>query len=161
MSREEWEHIYQEAWRTFYTPEHMKTVMRRSVATNSNPGNMLLLLSWYWGCIALEKVHPLQGGYWRRKYRKERRPGLPLESPWVFYPRYVADLISKHAQLAKQLWDLGRFRQRLKHDPNARDYMDLALTPVAEDDLDSYEMFSNSESAKSAASKARPLVKIQ
>jgi hypothetical protein len=79
----------------------------------------------------------------------------------VFYPRYVADLISKHVQLARQIWDLGRFRQRLKHDPHARDYMDLALTPVAEDDFDSYEMFSNSESAKSAASKARPLVKIQ
>jgi radical SAM superfamily enzyme YgiQ (UPF0313 family) len=162
MSREQWEAIYQEAWRTFYTPEHMKTVMRRSVATNSNPGNMLLLLSWYWGCIALEKVHPLQGGYWRRKYRKERRPGLPIESPLVFYPRYAADLISKHLQLARQLWDLGRFRQRLKRDPNARDYTDLALTPVVEDDFDSYEMFSNSESAKSAASKARPaLVKIR
>ena len=89
MSRAEWEQVYEDAWKTYYTPEHMKTVMRRAVATNSNPGNMLFLLSWYWGCIALERVHPLQGGYLRRKYRRERRPSLPLESPLVFYPRYA------------------------------------------------------------------------
>src|SRR5258708_23310217 len=33
MSQAEWQEIYQEAWRVFYTPEHMKTVMRRSQAT--------------------------------------------------------------------------------------------------------------------------------
>ncbi len=155
MSQEEWEKVYQDAWTTFYTPEHMKTVMRRATATGSNPGNMLLLLSWYWGCIALEKVHPLQGGYLRRKYRKERRPGLPVESPLVFYPRYAAELIAKHASLLRQIWRLGWFRQKLKRDPDARDYTDLALTPVMDDEFDSYEMFSNTESAKSLVSKTR------
>ena len=120
MSREQWEQVYQDAWTTFYTPEHMKTVMRRAVATNSNPGNMLLLLSWYWGCIALEKVHPLQGGYLRRKYRKQRRPTLPVESRLVFYPQYVAELIAKHASLLRQIWRLGTFRQRLKRDPRRK-----------------------------------------
>ncbi len=155
MSREKWQGIYEEAWRTFYTPEHMKTVMRRATATDSNPGNMLLLLSWYWGCIELEKIHPLQGGYFRRKYRKERRPTLPIESPFVFYPRYVANLIWKHVRLAGRIIDLALFRQHLKRDPKARDYMDIALTPVADDDADSYEMLSQSKSAN------RELVKIQ
>ncbi len=155
MSQAEWEKVYQDAWKTFYTPEHMKTVMRRATATGSNPGNMLLLLSWYWGCIALEKVHPLQGGYLRRKYRKERRPGLPVESPFVFYPSYAADLIAKHASLLRQIWRLGWFRQSLKQDPGARDYTDLALTPVAEDEFDHYEMFSSTESAKSMVTKIR------
>jgi hypothetical protein len=155
MSREKWQGIYEEAWRTFYTPEHMKTVMRRATATDSNPGNMLLLLSWYWGCIELEKIHPLQGGYFRRKYRKERRPTLPIESPFVFYPRYVGNLIWKHMRLAGRIIDLALFRQRLKRDPKARDYMDVALTPVADDDAESYEMLSQSKSAN------RELVKIQ
>ncbi|MBZ5600827.1 MAG: radical SAM protein [Acidobacteriia bacterium] len=161
MSREEWERIYIEAWKTFYTTDHMQTVMRRATATDSNPGNMLLLLSWYWGCIELEKIHPLQGGYLRRKYRKERRPTLPLESPAVFYPRYVFDLIAKHLRLARQIWTLGMFRRKLKSDPGARSYTDLALTPVAADDLESYEMFANSEAARSEAAKMQAsLVKI-
>ncbi len=155
MSREQWEQVYANAWKTYYTPEHMKTVMRRAVATNSNPGNMLFLLSWYWGCIALEKVHPLQGGYLRRKYRKERRPMLPIESPLVFYPRYVADLAWKHVRLMAQIMRLGRHRQQLKRDPKARDYTDLALTPVLADEFDSYEMFSTTDAAKSEVSKLR------
>ena len=155
MSREQWEKVYEDAWKTYYTPEHMKTVMRRATATNSNPGNMLFLLSWYWGCIALERVHPLQGGYLRRKYRKERRPTLPLESPFVFYPRYVVDLVWKHMRLLRQIVRLGRHRQQLKRDPRAREYADLALTPVLADEFDSYEMFSTSEAAKSEVSKLR------
>jgi hypothetical protein len=51
-----------EAYADYYSPEQMRTAMRRAVATASNTGNMLLLLSWCWGCIMLEKVHPLQGG---------------------------------------------------------------------------------------------------
>jgi len=155
MSPEQWEKIYQDAWKAYYTPEHMKTVMRRATATNSNPGNMLFLLSWYWGCIALEKVHPLQGGYLRRKYRNERRPTLPLESPLVFYSRYVADLVWKHMRLARQILRLGSCRRQLKRDPKAREYTDLALTPVLADEFDAYEMFSTSESAKSEVSKLR------
>jgi radical SAM superfamily enzyme YgiQ (UPF0313 family) len=155
MSREQWEEVYQEAWKTYYTPEHMKTVMRRATATNSNPGNMLFLLSWYWGCIALERVHPLQGGYLRRKYRRERRPTLPLESPFAFYPRYALDLIWKHIRLARQIVRLGSCRQQLKRDPKARDYTDLALTPVLADEFDSYEMFLTSEAAKSEVTKLR------
>ena len=155
MSREQWEKIYLDAWKTFYTVEHMKTVMRRSVATRSNPGNMLLLLTWYWGCIELERVHPLQGGYLRRKYRKERRPTLPVESPFVFYPRYLGGLVWNHVRLAGRIIDFAFFRRRLKHDPNAASYNDLALTPPAEDEFDSYEMFATSESAKAAAAKMR------
>jgi len=155
MSREQWEEVYQEAWKTYYTPQHMKTVMRRATATNSNPGNMLFLLSWYWGCIALERVHPLQGGYLRRKYRRERRPTLPRESPFVFYPRYVIELVWKHMRLARQIVRLGSYRQQLKRDPKACEYTDLALTPVVADEFDSYEMFSTNEAAKSEVSKLR------
>ena len=155
MSTEQWEKVYQDAWLTYYTPEHIETVMRRAVATGSNAGNMLFLMTWYYGCIALEKLHPLQGGYLRRKYRKERRPTMPVESPLVFYPRYVGNLIDKHLKLAKLIWRYGRFRQRLKRDPEARNYMDLALTPVVDDEFESYEMFNASESAKSAATKGR------
>ena len=142
MSRKQWERVYKEAWKVYYSTAHMETVMRRAVATGSNAGNMLLLLTWYWGCIELENIHPLQGGYLRRKYRKERRPTLPIESPLVFYPRYVTDLVWKHMRLAKQIWRFGRFRQKLKRDPNARDYTDLALTPVRDDEFETYEMFS-------------------
>ena len=74
MSKDEFEQVYQDSWRVYYSPEHMKTVMRRAAATGISAGKILFLLVWYYGCAELEKIHPLQGGYLRRKYRRDRRP---------------------------------------------------------------------------------------
>ncbi len=155
MSKEEWERIYQDAWSAYYSPAHMETVMRRAAATGISAGKVLFLLVWYYGCAELEKVHPLQGGYFRRKYRKDRRPGLRRESPLVFYPRYFADIVYKHVKLGQAIWRFGRFRNRLRGDPEAEKYTDLALTPVAAEEFDSLELFTVSAAAKSAATKVR------
>ena len=162
MSPAQWEQVYRDAWDAYYSPEHLETVMRRAAATGISAGKVLFLLLWYYGCFALERVHPLQGGYLRRKYRKDRRPGLPIESPFVFYSRYLIDLVYKHVKLARAVWRYGRFRNRLRRDPDARNYTDLALTPVIEDEFDSLEMFTVTAAAKSAASKMRKdvLVKV-
>ncbi|HYM76151.1 MAG TPA: radical SAM protein [Candidatus Dormibacteraeota bacterium] len=132
MTPEQWQKLYHDAWMAYYSPQHLETVMRRAVATDCNAGNMTFLLLWYYSCVRLEKIDPLEGGYLRRKYRKERRPTLPVESPFVFYPRYLADLVKKHVTLAGLIWRYGKLRRQLKRDPEARHYMDLALTPVAD-----------------------------
>ncbi len=141
MSQGEWEKLYWDAWRHYYSPGHMETVMRRANVTGSNAGKVLFLLLWFHSCITLEGVHPLEGGYLRCKYRKQRRPTFPVESAMVFYPRYVADLVAKQVKLLRLIVRFGRFRLGLKKDPAARLYSDLALTPV-EDEQNSLEMFS-------------------
>src|SRR5580704_2602196 len=140
MSVAEWKQAYDEAWDIFYQPDHIRTVMRRAAATGINAGNMMFLLLWYWACEKLEKVHPLQGGYLRRKYRKDRRPTLPLENPLVFYPKYAYELVYKHVRLAGQIIKFGRFRYQLKADPEAKNYRDVALTPVQEEDVSTLEL---------------------
>ena len=64
--------------------------MKLAAASGLSPGKMVFLLIWFHGCMTLEGIHPLEGGYLRRKYRRDRRPGLPIESPLIFYPRYLA-----------------------------------------------------------------------
>ena len=155
MSKAEWEGVYRAAWETYYTPEHMETVMRRAAATGISPGKMMFLLMWFWGCVTLEKIHPLEGGYLRRKVRTDRRPGFPVESPVVFYPRYVADLAGKHVRLARMVVRMAKVRRAIKRDPEARRYMDTALTPVTEGELDELEMFQTSEGARAASDKAK------
>ncbi len=155
MSKEEWERAYHDAWRAYYTPEHMATIMRRAVATRISPGKMMFLLIWFWGCVVLENVHPLQGGFFRRKVRTDRRPTMPRENPLVFYPRYGLDLIVKHVRLAGIVWQLGAVRRALKRDPAARQYMDQALTPVQADDMDVLEMFTQTDAARAATVKVR------
>ena len=140
MTVEQWKQAYDEAWDIFYAPEHIRTVMRRAAATGINAGNMMFLLLWYWTCEKLEKVHPLQGGYLRRKYRKDRRPTMPLESPLIFYPKYVYELVYKHLVLAAQIVKFGRFRYQLKRDPESKNFRDVALTPVLEEDVSTLDL---------------------
>jgi hypothetical protein len=155
MSRAEWEGVYRAAWETYYTPEHMETVMRRAAATGISPGKMMFLLMWFWGCVTLEKIHPLEGGYLRRKVRTDRRPGMAVESPLTFYPRYAGDLVMKHVRLGRMVLRMAKVRRAIKRDPEARRYMDTALTPVTEGELDELEMFQTSEGAKAASDKAK------
>lgn len=155
MSKAEWEQTYQLAWARYYTPQHMETILRRAMATRISPGKMMLLLVWFWGAVCLEKVHPLQAGYLRRRVRADRRPGMPLENPLLFYPREVWSVVSKHARLAGLVLRLSLLRRRLKRDPNARSYTDEALTPVRDDDMDVLEMFSVTEAARTATAKVK------
>ena len=154
MSKAEWEHAYRLAWQTYYTPEHMETVMRRAGAVGISPGKMLFLLLWFSGCVTIEKIHPLEGGYFRRKVRRDRRPGLPIENPVLFYPRYGAEIVAKHVAVFRLWWRMSKVRRSIKADPDRAAYRDLALTPVADDELDTLEMFQVSEAARASASKA-------
>jgi radical SAM superfamily enzyme YgiQ (UPF0313 family) len=155
MSKEQWRQAYRDAWAAFYSREHFETVMRRAEATASGPGKVLTQLIWSYCAVVLENVHPYQGGYLRRKYRKDRRPFLPVESAFVFYPRYAAEVLYKHFKLAQAIWRYRPFAVNLRRDPAARHYTDVALTPVADEEFDSFELFTARDAAKSAVIEMR------
>jgi hypothetical protein len=140
MSTPQWEKLYRDTWREFYTLEHMETVLRRAVATGISAGNMAVLLVWFHFCIVYEKIDPLQGGFLRRKYRKDRRPALPVESPLVFYPRYVGNLFYKLLKMSQLAWRFHWFKERLLRESGARNYTDVALTPDSDTDMEALEM---------------------
>jgi hypothetical protein len=129
--------------------------MRRAAATGVSVGRMMFLLLWFYGCVTIEKVHPLQGGYLRRKVRSDRRPDLPIQHPLVFYPKFALDLVAKHVVLLWLIWRSGAVRRAIKRDPLARAYRDQALTPVTAAELDDLELFTVTASARAAAEKIK------
>jgi hypothetical protein len=133
----------------------MEVVLRRAAASGIPLGRMMFLLLWFWGCVTIENIHPLQGGYLRRKVRTDRRPGFKIESRIVFYPKYAAEMLAKQARTLHLFWKMSRVKKAIERDPNARGYTDTALTPVREDDLDVLEMFHVTEAARAASEKAR------
>jgi hypothetical protein len=161
MSKAEWERAYRLAWTTYYSTEHMETVMRRAAATGIGTGKMMFLLLWFYGCVVIENIHPLEGGYLRRKVRRDRRPGFPIEHPLFFYPKYFTDLVIKHVRIAALIWRTSRMRKAIKKDPNRLNYMDQALTPVTQDELDSLEMFNVTTASRGAADKAKAKAKAK
>lgn len=153
MSYEEMIKAYTAMWDSFYSMEHMKRVMRRSYATGTSPSQTLTQLLWYYLSLKIEGTHPIDAGYFRRKYRKERRDGQAIENPVTFYPRRVMEIIWSQLRYVPYLWELFRYREKLKRDPNARKWRDLSLTP--EDESADTELAMYQETRGGAAEVAR------
>ena len=150
MSKAEWQAIYREAWSLYYTPEHMKTLLRRAAATGVPMGSLLKLLVSFATMVPLENVHPLQSGFLRLKHPSERRPDLPRESLWVFWPRFMWHTLRTHAISVHTVMRLLLWMRTIKRDPNARSYMDLALTPVHDDDDTTLDLLTKTTGARAA-----------
>jgi hypothetical protein len=153
MSREEWQEIYHRVWEAYYTPEHVERVMRRAAGCGMSAGNVMFYCIWFYGCKTLEGIHPLEGGYLRRMYRRDRRPGLPKERPVAFHLSYLRHLWRTHRGIIALLRRFNKVRKEIKADPNRRAYTDLALTPVEETDAESLALFSVTAAAKAALEK--------
>ena len=109
MSDAEWEEAYRAAWHSFYSLDHIRTILRRAAANpQGRPQTTLSTLLWFKLMTLFEGVHPLEGGAFRRKSRRDRRHGLPIESAFVFYPRYLGEIVGK----AWGYWSVYRQRQR-------------------------------------------------
>lgn len=148
MSKENWEETCLKAWKSFYTYEHAETIVKRAMATGTSPGKTMALITWFKGCIHIEKVHPLEGGLFRRKSRKDRRPTLPIESPFVFYPKYFAEIIWKHFCWVLLFIRLRLIYKKIRNDPKSREYMDLAIEPLNDNETETRELFQSEAAQK-------------
>jgi hypothetical protein len=142
MSDKDWEDAYRAAWDTFYTPDHIRTILRRTCANPiGRPGTTLSTILWFYLMILYEGVHPLEGGALRLKFRRDRRSGMPLENPVVFYGRYVGETVLK-------AWRYLRVYRRTKAlldealaAPDRWTYSDLAIAPPQADEFDALDLY--------------------
>jgi radical SAM superfamily enzyme YgiQ (UPF0313 family) len=160
MSREEWKQAHLLAWQNYYTMEHAETVLRRSIKTGVNASNNLFMFTWFKGCIFIEGVHPIEGGFFRLKSRRDRRPGWPIEPVWKFYPLLLAETVWKLYRWTSLYMKLRRIYLRVKRDAHRDEYMDAALAPVAEDEIETHELF-KTEAARAYVDQERRLEKLR
>ena len=155
MTQTEWEEIYRAAWDVYYTPEHLERIMRRAGATGINLSSLAGTLLHFSQFTAMENVHPLQGGIFRLKFRRDRRPTFEIEPMWAFYPKYLWDTAGKLVQAVRAARHLYGLAKTIKADPRKTAYMDQALSPAVEDDLDSLDLFNQSDAARHAVQHER------
>jgi hypothetical protein len=156
MSDAEWEEAYQAAWHTFYTPEHVRTVLRRTAASKLGRASATLsTMLWFYLTIHFEGVHPLEGGALRLKFRRDRRHGMKRENPFVFYPRYAAETLAK-------LWGYGRVYWRIKSifnevlaAPDRWTYTDLAISAPQKDEFEALALYHDTNGGEAAVARMR------
>ena len=156
MSDAEYEQTYRDAWRTYYTPEHIETVAKRHGSIpGRNPAEPAQFMTMFKIMFEAEGIHPLEGGVVRMKYRRDRRYGMPIEPIGVFHWKLAVETVRKLKIYGRLAWQGWRIGQRVRHDPRRHEYTDLALQPVMDDDMDKLSLFAETAGGGAAVNKRR------
>ena len=123
--------VYADAWTRYYTDAHVETIMRRAATTGLNQTKVIDAVTLFSGSARIEGVHPLQFGFVRRKIRIQRRYGMPIVNPLVFYPWRVVDFCKVALQWIRLMRRYRAMMKRVMADPAVRSYSDHALQPPA------------------------------
>jgi hypothetical protein len=167
MSDEEWDEAYEAAWRSYYSKEHMVTVMRRVFGCRNKKRLFTMnRLVWYmfYGC-GYFRHYRMEGGFFPLRARTDRRPSMGIENPLVFYPknllyagRWVASYLGLWLWFRYQLWKIERDEKRF-------DYRDVALTPPTPEDETTLGLFTATtggrESVEAEHRKAEILARVR
>lgn len=130
MTKQEWQDIYDRAWHLYYTDEHIETMLRRAEATRTGMSRLQSCIYLYYGSYKFHNLHPLQCGLFRKKNRRTRRPTMPRENPFLFYPRRLWEEARRGIAMLAYFWKLSRIRAKIKADPLRKEYTDESLEPV-------------------------------
>ncbi len=157
MTDAEWEESYKAAWQSFYSYDHIRTILRRAAQIpNGRPKPILSTIGWFKLMIDYEGVHPLEGGAFRLKYRRDRRHGLKLESPLVFYPRYGYEIVTKAWGYLQFFLRVRRIMKEVLEAPDRSTYSDLAIEPPRDDEFEQLSLY-HATSGGEAALKRKAL----
>jgi hypothetical protein len=127
MSDAELMKAYHDAWKSFYSKDHIKTLLLRR--KGSRRRLLFSALIWFCSNVFLVDAHPLIGGFIRRKGRTDRRPGFPREAVIPYYTKRIFETLSYGVRLAILSWGIWR-TTKFASRPENQDYVDKATRPV-------------------------------
>jgi radical SAM superfamily enzyme YgiQ (UPF0313 family) len=99
MSAEQLVAVYNDAWTRYYSLAHIETMIKRATTSGASPRRVAEAAFFFLAAAVHEGVHPLQGGLFRRKSRRQRRSGMPRESVLSFAVRRVRDVVTTYGPM--------------------------------------------------------------
>jgi Radical SAM superfamily len=156
MPDADWEEAYRIAWETYYTPEHVRTILRR-VAANplGRTKTTLTTILWFFLAYKYEGVHPLEAGIFRLKFRRDRRFGLKRENPLVFYPRYVGETLVKAWRALSFYRRTKAMLAEIEASPDRFTYTDLAIAPPKDNEFEALDLYHATAGGEQALARKR------
>ena len=101
MTRAELMQAYRNAWSQFYSIEHMVRVLKMWRHDWSTYWNRLFFFAAYLYASKIERLHPMNCGFWTVRHRDDRRSGLPREG---FIPFWW----NRFRAISERLWGIGK-----------------------------------------------------
>jgi hypothetical protein len=89
MSSDELMEAYYNAWEQFYSTDHMVEVLKIWRRDHHYYKERLSFFAWYLYASRIERLHPMNCGFWTVRRRSDRRAGFPREA---FIPFWLGRL---------------------------------------------------------------------
>lgn len=129
MDDTEWEEAYRLCYESFYSFNHMETILRRMFALKSNKKMRTVhRLVGYREFPRLYNTNLAEAGLILLKRRKDRRPTMSLESPLIFYPKYFFQTLYRQVAMSITHLRVTRIMKKILNDPKRFDYSDDAIS---------------------------------
>ncbi len=106
MTKDELMQAYYRAWDQFYSTDHMVSILRGWRHDWHDYWNRLFFFAAYLYASRIERLHPMNCGFWTVRRRDDRRSGMPQEAFIPFWLRRVRTLTLRLAGLVKLFFQL-------------------------------------------------------
>ncbi|HTY37766.1 MAG TPA: radical SAM protein [Bacteroidota bacterium] len=101
MSCDELMGAYHNAWEEFYSTDHMVNVLKLWRHDHHYYRERLSFFMWYLYSSRIERLHPMNCGFWTIRRRSDRRAGLPQEA-------FVPYWLKRTKVLTLRLWKMTK-----------------------------------------------------
>jgi hypothetical protein len=91
----------------------------------------------------------------RLKHRRDRRRGMPLEHPFVFYPRFAAETMVKVARYWSVYRRFKAILDEVRTAPDRERYTDLAIAPPRADEFEALDLYHATFGGEAALARKR------
>jgi hypothetical protein len=135
MTREELMQAYRDTWEQFYSTDYMAKLLTIWRHDRGRYWGKLFFYAWYLYASRIEKLHPMNCGFWTVRRRNERRPGFPIESFAQFWwgraqnaAHHLREIVRLFFQL-EEVWLQSRPKTHIEevlHDRIARTRQGIA-----------------------------------
>ncbi len=101
MTRDELMQSYRSAWGQFYSTEHMVNVLKIWQNNWREYWGRLFFFAAYLYAAKIERLHPMNCGFWTVRRRNDRRTGFPHEAFLPFWWSRAATTVYRFRELVK------------------------------------------------------------
>jgi hypothetical protein len=106
MSRADLLGAFRNAWEQFYSTHHMVNVLKGWRHDRRSYWDRMFFFGWYLYASRIERLHPMNCGFWTVRHRRDRRSGFAREALFPFWWGRVTAAVMRVKEIVKLFFQL-------------------------------------------------------
>ena len=136
MSSDELMEAYHNTWEQFYSTEHMVNILKLWRGDRHYYRERLSFFMWYLYSSRIERLHPMNCGFWTVRRRNDRRAGLPQEAFVPFWWNRLKVLSFRLGGMVKLFLQLEEVWLRSRPKSNIEEALHEFISKTKQDIID-------------------------